>query len=111
MVVPGEGRARTATTTSQMVRGIVQESPGDCGCAGVNRSRDYRKGCTCEGVQPFLYFAIDKQAAQWYNDYLVYMALYAQSIGSLHTYCAALRAKSYKKAAHSAAFLYDFCAG
>lgn len=36
---------------------------------------------------------------------IIGMALYALSIGSLHTYCAALRAKSYKKAAHSAAFL------
>lgn len=33
------------------------------------------------------------------------MAMYALSIGGLPTYCAALRAKSYKKAAHSAAFL------
>lgn len=36
---------------------------------------------------------------------VIVMAMYALSIGSLHTYCAALRTKSYKKAAHSAAFL------
>ena len=111
MVVPGEGRAHIATPPSGKAGATCQPDAGVCGCVGVNRRRDYRKAAPVKVCSLFCILLLTNVLRYAIFISIIGMALYALSIGSLHTYCAALRAKSYKKAAHSAAFLLDFCAG